>query len=83
MVKFVTQNTVYGVGEQGELRAIASEDVAKSIWGNAWNTLIDDISDAFFGNYRFGENIDSTSDFDPEDVKDSVSDIEEILNAGE
>jgi photosystem II stability/assembly factor-like uncharacterized protein len=80
MVKFVTVNTVYGVGTDGELRAIASEDVAESIWGSAWNTLIDDISDAFFGNYRFGEDIDSTSDFDPDEVKDSVTDIADIFD---
>ncbi len=79
MVKFVTQHTVYGVGEAGELRAIASEDVAESIWGSVWNTLIDDISDAFYGNYTFGEAIDSTSDFDPEEVEDSVTSIDEIL----
>lgn len=81
MVKFVTVNTVYGVGADGELRAIASEEVAESIWGSEWNTLIDDISDAFYGNYRFGDDIDSTSDFDPDEVEDSVTDIEEILDA--
>jgi photosystem II stability/assembly factor-like uncharacterized protein len=80
MVKFVTQNTVYGVGEAGELRAIMSEDVAESIWGTDWNTQIDDISDAFYSNYRFGEDIERTSDFDPDTVESSVRDIVEILN---
>ncbi len=79
MVKFITVNTVYGVGSSGELRAIASEDVAKSIWGSDWNTQIDDISDAFFGNYTFGASIDSTSDFDPTVVKESVESILEIF----
>ena len=79
MVKFVTQNTVYGVGESGELRPIASEEVAESIWGSTWNMLIDDISDAFYGNYTFSEAIDSTSDFDPEAVEASVTSIDEIL----
>ena len=79
MVKFITVNTVYGVGTSGELRAIASEDVAASIWGSNWNTLIDDISDAFYGNYTFGANIDSTSDFDPTVVKESVESILEIF----
>lgn len=79
MVKFVTQNTVYAVGEAGELRAVASEDVAASIWGSDWNTQIDDISDAFYSNYRFGEDIDSTSDFDPSEVEDSVTNIIDIL----
>lgn len=79
MVKFVTVNTVYGVGTSGELRAITSEDVAKSIWGSSWNTLIDDINDAFYGNYVFGASIDSTSDFDPTVVKESVESIQDIF----
>ncbi len=80
MVKFLTVNTVYAVGTDGELRAIASEEVAKSIWGSTWNKQIDDISDAFYSNYRFGEGIDSTSDFDPEAVEASVTDILDILS---
>lgn len=79
MVKFITVRTVYAVGESGELRAVASEDVAVSIWGSAWNTQIDDISDAFFGNYEFGEAIDSTSDFDPDAVEASVTNIAEMF----
>lgn len=79
MVKFITVNTVYAVGNEGELRAIDSEDTAISIWGSTWNTQVDDISDAFFGNYTFGEDIDSTSDFDPDEVEDSVDSIDDIL----
>ncbi len=79
MVKFVSVNTVYAVGETGELRAIASEDVAASIWGSDWNTQIDDISDAFYGNYHFGDDINSTSDFDPDAVESSVTNIIDIL----
>ena len=81
MVKFVSQNTVYAVGEAGELRAVASEDVASSIWGSDWNTQIDDISDAFYGNYTFGDDIKSTSDFDPDAVESSVTNIIDILQA--
>ena len=79
MVKFITVHTVYAVGESGELRAVASEDVAISIWGSNWNTQIDDISDAFFGNYAFGESVDSTSDFDPDAVEASVTNIAEMF----
>lgn len=79
MVKFITVNTVYAVGTEGELRAIDSEDTAISIWGSNWNTQVDDISDAFYGNYTFGEDIDSTSDFDPDEVEDSVDSIDDIL----
>lgn len=79
MVKFPSLNTVYGVGEEGELRAITSQDVAISIFGSNWNTMIHDISEAFYGNYEFGDDIDSTSDFDPDEVEDSVDSINDIL----
>ncbi len=79
MVKFITVNTVYAVGEDGKLRAIDSEATAKSIYGSTWNKKIDDISDAFFGNYKFGDAIDSASDFDPDAVEASVDSIDDIL----
>lgn len=79
MVKFITVNTVYAVGEDGKLRAIGSEEIAASIYGSTWNKKIDDISDAFFGNYKFGDAIDSTSDFDPDVVEESVDSIDDIL----
>lgn len=79
MVKFISVNTVYAVGEEGELRAIDSEDTARSIFGTDWNQQIHDISDAFYGNYTFGEDIDSTSDYDPDDVYDAVNEIDDLL----
>lgn len=79
MVKFITVNTVYAVGEDGELRGINSEDTARSIFGSTWNQQIHDISDAFYGNYTFGEDIDSTSDYDPDDAYDAVDSIDDIL----
>lgn len=79
MVKFPSLNTVYAVGEEGELRAIASEEVAVSIFGSTWNQQIHDISEAFYGNYSFGDDIDSTSDYDPAEVRASVEVIDQIL----
>lgn len=79
MVKFITLNTVYAVGTSGELRGIASEELAISLYGSTWNTQIDDISDAFHGNYTFGENIDSTSDYSPASVQAGSTSIEDVL----
>ncbi len=79
MVKFITVNTVYAVGEEGDLRAIDSETTAKAIYGSTWNRQIDDISDAFFGNYSFGEDIDNVSDYDASTTEASVTRIDEIL----
>lgn len=79
MVKFPSLSTVYAVGEEGELRAITSEEVATSIFGATWNEQIDDISEAFYGNYEFGDDIDATSDFDPDEVEASTDSIEDVM----
>lgn len=77
MVKFQTVRTVYAVSALGVLRAVASEDVASDLYGTDWNQQIDDISDAFFGNYSFGEIIDSADDFDVETQEESVSELDD------
>jgi hypothetical protein len=79
MVKFVSMNTVYVVGEEGELRAVSSEDTAQDLYGEQWNEYIHDISDAFYSNYTFGDDLANASDYDPETVRNSVTFIEEIL----
>lgn len=65
MVKFTTLDKVYAVGRNGVLRWIASEDVAKALYGDDWNTKIDDIPDTFYMDYTFGSDIASSSDFVP------------------
>jgi hypothetical protein len=65
MVKFTTDPKVYAVDLNGKLRWVKTEAAAKALYGDAWNTKIDDISDAFFGGYAFGDDIDSSADFDP------------------
>ncbi len=77
MVKFQSVHTVYAVEKEGVLRAIGSEDIAASLYGSNWNTKIDDINDAFFGNYSFGDDIDNTSDYDVDDAVDSVTDLDD------
>ena len=59
------------------LRGITSEDVATDLYGSDWNTKIDDISDAFFGNYSFGDDVDDASDYDVDDALDSVSSLDD------
>ncbi|MDP2631534.1 MAG: YCF48-related protein [Candidatus Uhrbacteria bacterium] len=81
MVKFVSVRTVYAVSAGGELRPIASEDVAEDLYGIAWNQQIDDISDAFFSNYSFGADILDASDYDVDAERDSVSTINDDLDS--
>ncbi len=69
MVKFTTDPKVYAIDVNGILRWVKTEAVAKALYGDNWNTFIDDLSDAFFGNYKFGQDINSSSEFDLESIK--------------
>lgn len=65
LVKFTSSPVVYAVGANNMLRAITSESVAKNLYGAGWAKKIDDISDAFMGDYQFGTAIDSSFAFNP------------------
>jgi len=65
-VKFLTDPKLYAVGLGGELRWIASESAAAALYGPEWNKRADDISDAFYTDYRFGLPIASAADFSPQ-----------------
>lgn len=76
MVKFTTLNNVYVVGRYGELRWVTSEAVATSLYGTNWNTKIDDINDAFFGDYSFGTAISSAGTYSPSAETAAVASID-------
>jgi len=75
MVKFQTSPTVYVVEKGGVLRAIGSEQIASELYGPTWNKQIDDISDAFFGNYTFGTKIVQSSQYNPQSTEASVDNL--------
>lgn len=77
MVKFESVLTVYAVSKGGLLRAVGSEEVAAVLYGADWNKKIDDISDAFFGNYKFGTKITQASDYDVAAALNSVKGLDE------
>ncbi len=52
MVKIVTDPRVYVVGKGGQLWHVATEDVAKALYGDQWAKLVNDVPDAFFVNYK-------------------------------
>lgn len=72
MVKFQSVSKVYAVDAFGTLRWVTSEDVAVDLYGEQWNTLIDDIPDTFYGNYTFGQAILSASSYDATEAMASV-----------
>ncbi|MBI5370086.1 hypothetical protein HZA85_02785 [Candidatus Uhrbacteria bacterium] len=77
LVKFQSVPTVYAVSKGGQLRAVATEEVASGLYGTDWNKKVDDISDAFFGNYVFGTKIEQTNSYDVVAAKTSVVSLDE------
>jgi len=73
MVKFTTDNRVYAVAKGGVLRWITTETIAILLYGSTWNTMIDDINDAFYPNYSFEQDIDEMSDFNPAEMESQVA----------
>lgn len=59
LLKITTNPKVYAVSRGGLLRWVPSETVANAFFGSDWNRQIDDVSDAFFVNYRIGDPIAS------------------------
>lgn len=64
MIKINTDPTVYAISKGGTLRKIGSEAIAACIFGSNWASLVNDISDAFFVNYKMGAEITNCSDYD-------------------
>ena len=64
MVKVTTDPRVYAVAANGTLREIGSEAIAKALYGDNWNTMVQDLPDAFWTNYTVGSSIAAASDYD-------------------
>lgn len=62
MVKIQTNPKVYAVERGGKLRHIQAAETAEALYGEDWNTKIDDIPDAFFFSYTIGQPILSARD---------------------
>jgi len=79
MIKFPTVNKVYAVARYGVLRPIASEEVARGLYGDNWNQQIDDVSEAFYNNYIFGDELTHAIGFDVTAQRGSVSSINDNI----
>ncbi len=51
LIKIESDNRVYAVEPGGVLRWVASEEVARALFGNDWNKQIDDVPVIFFSDY--------------------------------
>lgn len=59
LVKITTDDKTYAVTKCGTLHWIESEAIAKALYGDAWNTRIVDVPDAYFGDYVVGASVSS------------------------
>ncbi len=76
LVKFQTDNKVYAVYQNGELRWVPTEQMAQDLYGANWASKVDDISEAFYVNYRFGSVIEHRLDFAVDTIYNKFSTIE-------
>ncbi len=68
LVTFTTTKDVYVVTQGGILRKLKDEAMARNLYGEHWNKLVDDINDAFFASYKFGDDLTEVSNY----IKDEV-----------
>ncbi len=59
MIKINSDPKTYMVFQGGELRWVSSEADAVKLYGPNWNKNIDDVADAYFGNYTKGNTLTS------------------------
>ncbi|MFH1621158.1 MAG: Ig-like domain-containing protein [Patescibacteria group bacterium] len=79
MVKFSTLNNVYVVSKNEGLRWVTTEAVAVGLYGDDWNTKIDDIPDTFYSDYNFGTDISDVTQFDVQNEYDETPTINDTL----
>lgn len=76
MIKVQSDPRTYVVDDGGTLRWVQTEQIATSLYGSDWAKKIDDLSDAFFGDYQTGVSVSSASGFNPTNVQASHPGIE-------
>jgi hypothetical protein len=80
-VKFMTDPKTYVVGLGGSLRWLTSEAAATALYGSGWAQETHDIPDTFFLDYRFGDDVAASSDFDPAQERAYAGTIDDDLPA--
>ncbi len=82
MVKFQSDPKTYLPTKGGVLRWVQTEAVARAWFGADWPHHIDDISEAFYVNYTFGDPIGNPLDVSLDGIRTSVSSINVHLGLG-
>jgi len=76
MVKFPSIDKVYAIDLGGQLRWVQTEEAATALYGATWNKNVDDVSEAFFTDYRAGADIATSSAFNPTAARDAAPSID-------
>ncbi|MBU1165087.1 fibronectin type III domain-containing protein [Patescibacteria group bacterium] len=76
LVKFTNTPKVYAVSQNGKLRWVKTERIARKLYGENWNKLIDDIPLIFFPDYVTDNDINDEGDYDPDEEINSTETIE-------
>ena len=79
LLKIQTDPKVYAVSSNGVIRWVKTENIAKQLYSDKWNLLVDDVPDAFFANYVVGTPIAANDEYDPADEEDSVITINDNI----
>jgi len=75
LVKITTDPKVYAVAPNGVLRWIETEEAAVALYGNSWGSLVEDVPDVFFTNYVMGDSIQNNSQYNPQNLIDTITSI--------
>jgi len=75
LVKIQTDPKVYAVGQNGTLRWVKTATAAEALYGANWSTLVEDVPDAFFINYKTGTEVAALADFDKAAIQEASATI--------
>lgn len=78
MVKIMTDPKVYAVGALGALQWVTTEEIARTLYGNAWAGSVEDVPDAFFVDYEIGNPITDAATYDPDVMQETWSKISDL-----
>lgn len=80
LVKFQTDPKTYITTRGGVLRWVTSETIARAWFGANWNQNVDDINEAFYSNYTFGDPVGNALDLDVETIHANTISIDQDKN---
>lgn len=64
LLSIASNNTYYAVGQNGTLHPLADADVAAQLYGMEYKEYVNELPEAFFGNYTMGSEIELASQYD-------------------